>query len=252
VLPIVQIGPIAVQLPGLLILIGVWFGLWVSEHSGTVEKEKLDRINNMVLLALICSVIGARLGYAAAYPKIFTQNPTSFFSLNPGLLDPWSGIAFGLLAALVYGRRKEIPFWETLDFLSPAVVVFLISTSLANLASGNGYGEPTQLPWAINLWGKYRHPTQVYEALVGFLILLAILPERRYKVNLVPGIRFLTFLILYSAARLFLEAFRGDSTMIYAGIRAVQILYWIVLGIGLWTIGAKLKASVNEHQTGSQ
>ena len=251
-LPILQIGPLAIQIPGLVILFGLWFGLLVSERYGTTEKENLDQINNMVLIALISSVIGARLGYAASYPRIFAQNPTSLFSLNPGLLDPWSGFAVGLLAGLIYGRKKELPFWKTLDFLSPAIGVFLISMSLANLASGDGFGTPTQLPWAINLWGAYRHPSQIYEALIGIFILWIILPEKRFGENPISGTRILTFIVLYAAARFFLEAFRADSTLIFAGIRGTQILYWIILGAGLWFLGAKLRGGMIKTSPGSR
>ncbi|MDQ2692140.1 MAG: hypothetical protein M3Y68_08930, partial [Chloroflexota bacterium] len=38
---------------------------------------------------------------------------------------------------------------------------------------------------------------------------------------------------LTASARLFLEAFRGDSTFVRGGVRLAQIIAWIVLGISL-------------------
>lgn len=247
-LPILHIGPLAIQTPGLIILLGLWLGLLTSERFSEANKDYLDQVNNLVLIALISTVISARLGYAAKYPQIFMENPSGFLSLNPGLLDPWSGFAGGLIAALIYGKRKGLPFWATLDFLSPAFTIFLISFGLANLASGNGYGKPSDLPWAIELWGANRHPTQLYEALAGFIIIGVILPIKSIGENSIPGIRFLVFLVLFSSAQIFLEAFRGDSVNIYAGIRVTQVIYWAILCIGLWLLGKKIKTG---HQQSS-
>jgi prolipoprotein diacylglyceryltransferase len=39
---------------------------------------------------------------------------------------------------------------------------------------------------------------------------------------------------LTSAARFILEAFRGDSTLIFGGIRSAQVVAWIVLAVSLF------------------
>jgi prolipoprotein diacylglyceryltransferase len=49
-----------------------------------------------------------------------------------------------------------------------------------------------------------------------------------------PGITFLTFAALTAASRLFLEAFRGDSTLIFGGLRVAQVVAWIVLALALF------------------
>jgi prolipoprotein diacylglyceryltransferase len=49
------------------------------------------------------------------------------------------------------------------------------------------------------------------------------------------GIACLTFIALTAAARVFLEAFRGDSTLIFGGLRLEQVLAWIVLAVALLT-----------------
>jgi len=240
-LPILHIGPLAIQTPGLVLLLGIWLGLIANERFGSAEKSFVDQVNNLVLISLVSGVIAARLGYIAAYPRIFFENPTSLLSLNPGLLDLWSGVAGSIIATLIYGRWKKLPFWQTLDFLTPGFAVFIVALSLADLAAGNGYGKPANLPWAIFLWGEYRHPVQLYETLAGMTIFLVVI-----KVNLSKdapaGIRFLIFVVLLSVAHVFLDAYRGDSMLNYAGIRTSQIIYWIALAVGLWILGSKLKA----------
>jgi len=48
------------------------------------------------------------------------------------------------------------------------------------------------------------------------------------------GADFLTFSALTAGARLFLEAFRGDSTLIFGGFRLAQVIAWVMLVVVLF------------------
>ncbi len=235
-LPILQIGPLAVQTPGLILLAGVWIGLSLAERYAGQFKANPAHLYNLAFNALIAGILGARLFYAARYPSAFLAAPLSLVSLNPGLLDPAGGLAAGLVTALVYGRRKGMGLWPTLDALTPALAAFMLALALANLASGNDFGAPTELPWGIELWGARRHPSQIYEALAAGLILWVVWPTRQ-RGEQAAGAMFLKFVALTSGARLFLEAFRGDSNILAAGIRAEQVAAWVVLAVALWLWG---------------
>ena len=105
--------------------------------------------------------------------------------------------------------------------------------ALAHLASGEAYGATTTLPWAIELWGAKRHPTQFYELGLALLILGFL----GWKLKTAPakeGQLFLLFAALTAGARLFLEAFRGDSLFVAGGFRLAQVLAWIGLTAALW------------------
>jgi len=242
-LPILQVGPLAVQLPGLLLLAGLWLGLALSEKYARRRAVQANDLYNLVFIALIAGVLGARLVYTLRYPAAFAANPAGLFSLNPGLFDPFGGLAAGCLAALIFGQRKQLDLWRTLDALTPLLAVLAIALALANLASGNGYGAPADLPWSIELWGARRHPTQIYEGLLAGLGLGLFWPARRiwaYRAVAAPGVRrgvyILAFLAYSAAARLLTEAFRGDSLLLPGGLRAAQVITWIVLALCLWGI----------------
>jgi prolipoprotein diacylglyceryltransferase len=49
------------------------------------------------------------------------------------------------------------------------------------------------------------------------------------KTEAPPGSDFLWFSGLTAGSRLILEAFRGDSMLVFGGIRAAQIFAWIIL-----------------------
>jgi prolipoprotein diacylglyceryltransferase len=58
-----------------------------------------------------------------------------------------------------------------------------------------------------------------------------------------PGLRFWVFLALSAAARLFLETFRGDSTIVLNMFRQAQLIAWPVLAVSLWQVGRRLTPS---------
>jgi phosphatidylglycerol:prolipoprotein diacylglycerol transferase len=238
--PTLQIGRLAIQTPGLILLVSLWLGLTFTERFVSRQHISPDDIYNLSFTALIAGVVGARLTYVARYPNAFLDSPLSLISLNPELLDPWGGLTFSLLAALIYGQRKKLSLWPTLDTLTPALAVLAIGFGLAHLASGSAFGKATDLPWGIQLWGTSRHPSQVYETLAALVILSLVWP-RKGQPTRPSGVQFLTFTALSAGARLFLESFRGDSTLILGGFRASQIIAWLILVCALILLDRKFQ-----------
>lgn len=236
--PILNIGPLALQVPGLVLLAGLWLGLSLSERAAPRHGVHPERLYNLVFTALVAGVLGARLTYAGRFPDAFLQNPAGLVSLNPGLLDPFGGLAIALIAGLIYGQRRGLTLWPVLDALTPAFAIMLVAFALANLASGRGFGLETDLPWTIELWGARRHPSQIYEAVAGLLILAAVWAGKHRQGP--PGTAFLQFAILAALAKLFLEGFRGDSLIVEGlnpaldGLRVVQLAAWVALAAALW------------------
>lgn len=239
-LPILQIGPLAIQTPGLILLLGLWFGLTLAEKLAQIEK-KIDpnTIYNLALIALITGVIGARLFYAMQSFEVFFQDPLSLLSLNTAMLDSFGGLVTAGIAVLIYGQRRKLPLWPTLDAFTPALSVLAIAIGLAHFASGDAFGITARLPWSIRLWGEYRHPTQLYETILAFVIAILVWPRRSSFP--VAGVRFLAFIAMSALARILVETFRADSVMILGTLRTAQVSAWGFLAVSLSVIASRLK-----------
>lgn len=247
--PTLQLGPLALQVPGLVLLAGLWLGLTLSERRAKRHGENPGYLYNLVFIALIAGVIGARLSYAITYPSAFAANPLSLLSINPGLFDPFAGILIGVSAAVIYLYRKQLPLWSTLDALTPLFAVLAIAQGIAHFAAGSAFGSPTDLPWGIHIWGAIRHPTQIYEILLATITLLAVLLIDRFPLRQIPGLTFLSFIALSAASRLFIEAFRGDSTLIGSGFRSAQVMSWLVLAACLALLGRRIQQARSIEKT---
>jgi prolipoprotein diacylglyceryltransferase len=229
--PIIRLGPLALQARGLILLVAIWVASDVAGRAAKRLSLREDDVANLALVGLIFGIIGARLGYVLQYWSVYRDDLGGILALNLNTLSPVAGIAVAFVAAIWYARRKKIANRLLLDVLTPGFIIFAAGLAVADLASGDGYGAPTTLPWAINLWGELRHPTQVYDLLAVIIIGVIVLRSARPF----DGARFGSFAALYAASRLLLETFHGDSTTV-SDIRVVQVWSLAALIIALWLL----------------
>jgi prolipoprotein diacylglyceryl transferase len=240
--PTIQVGPLNIQAPGLILIISLWVGLNLAEKFAKRRGFQADRLYNLIFISLVAGILGARLFFILGNLNSFTGNFINIFSLNPGLLDPFGGLAAASLAAYIYSQKNKLPLWETLDALTPLFAVMMIGVGISHLSSGNAYGTETSMPWGLNLWGAKRHPSQVYE-IIASVITLAILWQDFSKVKN-PGLIFLKFTMMTSIWFIFIEGYRGDSQILAAGIRSGQIVALLILAIGFYLYEKKLSKIV--------
>ena len=231
-LPYLPLGPFILQTTGLALLIGVWIGIKLVEKEAIRLKINPDWIYNLVFIGLVSGLIGARLSYASRSLNVYLQNPLSFISLNTNTLSPGDGLIIGLVAAFIYGWRKQLPFRTALDVLTPGLSIFLVFFGASHFLNGDAFGSPTSAPWSIYLWDADRHPSQVYEILAALFVFIIV--WKRPLAALGQGINFLTALALTAAARVFLETFRGDSLFWPGGFRSTQVVGLLVVMAALW------------------
>jgi phosphatidylglycerol:prolipoprotein diacylglycerol transferase len=227
----------------IFLIIALWAGLSLASRYALKRGLAGSKLENLVLVSLLAGLLGGRLGYAAEYAQAFLTSPRSLLSLNTDMFDAWSAFAFGLIGALIYFQRNQLPFWPTLDSMTPALSIIAIGIGLAHLASGEAFGAPSTAPWSIVQWGTRRHPSQFYEILAALSIFGLL--WRQFSRSEKPGLLFLRFTALTSGLRLVLEAFRGDSLLILNGIRIAQVIAWVVLGcsfFGILTLSRNTKA----------
>lgn len=215
----------------ILLVAALWVGLALAEKRAERHGVSKESLNNIVYYSILGYILSGRILYALVNFPAFAQSPLSLFSLNLDLFDPTAGFFVAIFVGFIYGGRMKLPLWPMLDALTPLFATFAIGLSLSHLAAGTAFGSPTNLPWGVDLWNATRHPTQIYE-LIASLLVFGLIWFR--KTDSRPGISFLTLAAFTAASRLFLEAFRGDSTLIFGELRLAQIGAWIVLALALF------------------
>ena len=233
--PILQVGPLSIQAPPLILLLGLWLGLVLAEKYlpvTTCNTVTARQFNNLVWISALTGLIGARLAFVAQHSGAYLDNPLAILSTSLTSLNLEAGLFLASLAALIIQQRQKLNFWQLVDGLSPLLAVTMIAVALSNAASGNAFGSATTLPWGVELWAARRHPIQIYEALAAAAILWLVWP-RSIQIWF-AGERFLKWVIASAAARVFFEAFRGQTAVLTGNLRLAQVIAAIVLFVGLY------------------
>ena len=226
-LPTFSIGPLVFPTAPLLLIIGAWLGLWLLEWAAQRLGLNREVTYNLGVVGLLSGFVGARLAFVLLYWESYQGNWLGMiWPLHTGYL-PLMGVIIGGLGLFFYGRFHQLPLLATLDALVAALIVALMAVSLADWLGWGGFGTVTAVPWAITQFGLQRHPVQLYELLGGLLALLIWwqwLGHRRFA-----GQLFLVTTAVYSASRLFVEAFRDDAILTSDGYRLIQLISLFVL-----------------------
>ena len=236
-LPLLRLGPLTIQTPGLALLAGVWVALEILSRESVRLKLNVERVYNGAFYGLIAGIAAGRLFFVATHWDSYRQSLLSILSIQPGSENLFVGLAIGAAVAFLYVRPHVASWPLLLDAIAPALAAMAAAIALANAFGGDGYGTETDLPWGIELWSARRHPTQFYE-LIAALIVLAILWRwcARWPY---PGAAFLALVVFYGSARLFLEAFRGDSWIVFGAYRGAQVIALAAVTIALIAIARR-------------
>ncbi|MBE0686571.1 MAG: prolipoprotein diacylglyceryl transferase [Anaerolineaceae bacterium] len=243
--PILNIGPLAIQTPGLLIIIGIYISILIVEKQSKKYSLNANEMSNLIFLYLISTIIIGRLSYVLQFPSLFLENLLSVFSISPSLFDFPSGLILSLLVALIFIQKKKIPIQRILDSISLPLLIFLIFLFSSLLASGNFFGKPSSLAWSIHLWGTTRHPLQIYY-IIGLLAIIAINIDISKK-KLVPGQLFIRTVFYVAILVVFLDFFNGNPNNQISKVNLIQITSWLVMVVLIF-VNAKAK-KMNDETT---
>jgi phosphatidylglycerol---prolipoprotein diacylglyceryl transferase len=235
-LPVLQIGPMALQSYTLCLLLAAWAGLAVGARVATRLGIDGDHIYNAGFTALLAGLIFGRLGHVIAFWPAYAVQPLDIIGLNPRAFAMWAALPAALAAGAWYVHRHRLPWVTFLDAAGPGLLAGAAVSDVGNLLGGQAAGAPTTLPWAISLWGAARHPSQVYE-LIAALIALAValwVLQRAYR----PGRVFWTAVLGYSLGRWLLEPFREASATLPGGFRTAQVLGLLGASVALLALRA--------------
>lgn len=252
------LGGRGIRYYGVLFALGLMVGFsmwqWQMIRSGRT-KEQAERLLTVGVIGVIA---GARLGHCLFYePGRYLKNPISVFYFWEGGLAS-HGATIGLILALLYfARAEKIPLAEVMDRFAMPTAWAAALVRVGNFMNSEIVGRRTDLPWKVkfprhdrrllevcNQCGEkanelcdyvgercfslasvpWRHPSQVYEALMGFTILgILFWIDRKYGERRPLGVLGALFFALYFSGRFTVEFFKEYQTL-HSGLTMGQYL----------------------------
>ncbi len=246
-----QIGPLAVRWYGVLIAAGVLLGTTLAQRDAVRRGQDPDKVLNVIVLAVLVALLGARLYYVLFNWEYYGANPSRILAVWEGGLAIHGGLIAGAVATVLYCRRARLPLPVTMDIMVPGVAIGQAIGRWGNFFNQEAFGVPTTLPWRLyidpahrppHLAGfEYFHPTFLYESLWNFLVFALLWFGLRKRLQGRPGALTLCYFGLYSMGRFFVEGLRIDSLML-GSLRAAQVVSFLLVvasGLGLLLVARR-------------
>ncbi len=253
---LLRIGPFAVRWYALAYIFGILIG-WLYARAlirnerlwgGPAPMTVID-YDDFILWVTLGIILGGRIGYVLFYNlPFFIAHPAEIMQVWKGGMSFHGGFIGCVLAVLLFARSRGVPVLSLGDVTCAVGPIGLFLGRLANFVNGELWGRPSDLPWAMVFPGGGpfpRHPSQLYEALLEGLVLLAVLALIiRLGALRRPGFVIGSFAVGYALARSFCELFREPDPQLgflWGGLTMGMLLSVPLLLAGLAFIAVALR-----------
>jgi len=223
---LISIGPLAVRWYALAYIVGIIAG-WIYARAiiasaklwGGPAPLTVAAYDDFIVWITLGIILGGRIGYVLFYNfSHFREHPSEILQLWNGGMSFHGGVLGSVLATVLFALRRGISILSLGDVTLAVAPIGLFLGRLANFINGELWGRPSDVPWAMIFptGGPLpRHPSQLYEAALEGLLLLAVLGVLvRCGALKRPGLVSSSFAVVYGVLRIFSEFFREPDAQL--------------------------------------
>jgi phosphatidylglycerol:prolipoprotein diacylglycerol transferase len=209
----------------LSIIAGRFLALRLAGRIG-MDARTLDRC---CIWTLVGAFIGSRLLFVVTNLNQLNGIVDVLAFWNGGMVA-YGGFLGGFVASALFCRVHRIPLLAWADCAVPALALGLMLTRIGCFLGGCDFGQPWDGPWSVTFpvgspafnqqmldgllpAGATQslpvHPTQLYESIAGFALLILVLAVHRRRTF--SGQTFVAFTAGYAVLRFLIEIVRADA-----------------------------------------
>ncbi|WP_334173788.1 prolipoprotein diacylglyceryl transferase [Sinomonas sp.] len=236
----IRLGPLSIHFYALCILSGIAVALWLTSRRWAHRGGRPGQVLDIALWAVPFGIVGGRIYHVITDPELYFlpgKDPWNAFAIWDGGLGIWGAVALGGLGAWIGSRRAKASLPAFADALAPGLLFAQALGRLGNWFNNELYGDPTTLPWGLQIHQMdpatgaaatgpegspivigYFQPTFLYEALWCMLGGFAIIAASR-RLRLPRGAEFALYVMVYTAGRFVIELMRSDYANLILGLR---------------------------------
>lgn len=226
---------------GLAMLAGACTVYYIAHRT----KQNVEDYLDFTILAIIFSIIGARLYYCIFNWNLYASDPVKIITgIREGGLAIYGGITAAIITLIVFCKIRKCSFWIMADTACAGLCLGQAIGRWGNYFNREAFGRYTDSIFAMQLptsqaHGITRelllnariyngesyiqvHPTFLYESiwnLVLFVIILIVIRHKKFR-----GQAFATYLFGYGLGRTWIELLRTDSLLIPGTVIPVSVV----------------------------
>jgi prolipoprotein diacylglyceryl transferase len=226
----IEVGPLAIHAYGLMLLLAIVAATVLTGIRWNRRGGDWDLVFQVAVWGVAFGIIGARAYHVVTSWSEVPDEWWGVFAVWKGGLGVWGGIFLGVLAGAVVVRKAGASVFRFMDAVAPGLLLAQAVGRWGNWFNQELYGEPTDLPWGLEIDLEHRpedinllqedtfHPVFLYEFawnLLGVGVLLLL--DRFFRFR--PPALFALYVAWYTAFRAFEETLRIDPSHEYFGYR---------------------------------
>ncbi|MBO5260273.1 MAG: prolipoprotein diacylglyceryl transferase [Agathobacter sp.] len=268
----ITIGGFSIAYYGIVIALGFFAGIAIACWKAKKTDQNPDNYFDLALIAIITSLIGARLYYVIFRWDYYKEDLLRIFKIREGGLAIYGGIIAAVITVFVFTRVKKLHFGQFCDTAVLGLILGQIIGRWGNFFNREAFGGYTNNLFAMQLpisavrasevtqeqWDHLvvidgvsyiqAHPTFLYESLWNLAVLILLLVF--FKKKKFHGEVFFWYLGGYGLGRFWIESLRTDQLLLpvigYPVSQALAALL-VLVSIG-WIIVARCKIRKKEPQ----
>ena len=241
---------------GIIIGLGILAGLLIAVAEAKRSGQNPEVYYDLVIYAVIFSIIGARLYYVIFSWDMYNDDLKSILNIRQGGLAIYGGVIAAIITVFVFAKVRKLSPYLIFDTAGLGLVAGQMIGRWGNFFNREAFGEYTDSLLAMRLPEDavrqsditelmrqnmetikgvnyiQVHPTYLYESLWCLMVLVTMLLYRKHKKF--DGEVFLVYLLGYGLGRVWIEGLRTDQLLLpKIGLPVSQMLAGVIVIVSL-------------------
>lgn len=267
-----EVGGLEIACYGIVLAVAMMTGLFLVMKIADKTGQKGDDYFDLGMVAIVVSVICARIYYVIFSWDYYRSHVAEIFNLRQGGLAIYGGIIGGVITVILFCHIRKIKYRVALDTACIGLVWGQMAGRWGNFFNREAFGGYTDNLLAMQIpLNDLRmdevtqqmldnqkiidgityvqvHPTFLYESLWNLGVLAVLLVLTFQVKNRFDGMVVLFYLLLYGSGRFWIEGLRTDQLL----IPGTEIPVSQMLSGALVTGSALLLMIGKKHQKGTK
>lgn len=235
-----SLGPVTIHIYALCLITGIVAAWVLGVRRWRARGGRSESFETVLLWAIPIGIVGARIYHVLTHLGDYVGPGATqhWWAIWEGGIAIYGAIGAGALAAWLAARQQKISFAALADSLAPGIAIGQAIGRWGNWFNQELYGQPTTVPWALEIDPAHRapgfeqyatfHPTFLYESLWNVGVAGVLLwADRRFTLG--RGKVFALYAALYGFGRIFTERIRLDYS--YDTFGSIRFNEAVAMGI---------------------
>ncbi len=136
---------------GVIIALGMLLGYLVAESQAKRFGQSVEKLLDFAMIAIVASVIGARIYYVIFHWDVFADDPLQVFNLRTGGLGIYGGVIVAFISVIIFCKVKKLNLGASAGVCIPGLITGQAIGRWGNFFNKEAFGKYTDSLFAMQV-----------------------------------------------------------------------------------------------------